>query len=1154
MTPRPHPGPARESSAPLALGVRGGLLAHRYRLETEAGAGGMGVVFRATDLRHNGPVAVKMLTDVVPSEEARFQREIEVLAQLAHPGIVRYLDHGRTDDGALFLVMEWLEGEDLRHRLTRGPLPPRAAVAMALRAAEALGHAHERGVVHRDIKPSNVFLANCDPSAARLVDFGVARSMRSGQSLTAVGGIVGTPAFMAPELARGQRPDARADVYSLGCTLFQCLTGRPVFSGDHALAVLLQVVLERPPRLRDLCPDVPAQLDELLAAVLSKEPENRPADGRALADALRMLVHVDRWSDLRPASRLPGQGSAPPEPPADPKPEPRQEPGEEDAPTLGPAREPWFGREAELAQALRLHRECTATQSARLLLLTGVQGIGKSRLCHELLLELAERRTPGTVWRAMGEPLNAATPFALLRQMLREAAGWCEDDAPPLRLERLRSLLARDVAPARLDEVLGYLAELAGIPPTAEMAARLDAARGDPAEWTDRIHRAALHWLECVSQRPLVLLLDNLQWADQPSIDLVVRAMRQLADRPFFVMGCGLPDLERLFPALVGLPRVDWLHLEQLPDVACEQIVHTRAPRLTPAQVRETIRVAAGNPFFVEELLRLPPGSQPATPMLAVQQRLRSMEPVARRILRAASVLGDTFWPSAVRAIVPDLEPERLEEWLQRLILRDCIVRRPTSRYRDEPEYAFSHALIRKAVYALVANADRRFAHRHAVGWLQQRASDDPLVVARHWDLGGVPEEAAQWYLRAARRALAATDCAGSLALAQRGLACEPTANVAEALRDLTRRAQRARNQGRVSGVHVAVRVAEPSAQAGNRHATVFAQAHARQDQAAAMAQEIESCARLGQNDRIPSLLAQWEPGASPESDVAATAWIQRAKWFRARHVDADPWASLTSVQTARACFQQVHDTTRALRCAVDTAAALLDLGDTDAATDLLIQTLALAQAAGHKETVGLAQLYLTPCYWRKGALGQAMSHASAALAAMLATGDRYFVALAHVHQARVANLAGLVGQAEAAAQQAAQRTDRPGPCAYGLATLAQTRLLQGSVTEAVTLAAEARRLQDQLGCSGDGDAYVRLMEVATLRAAGRTVQAETALAASRTVLLARASLIPDADLCARFVSHVPEHHLLLPARAEDATSTARPMPPARPWLDEDAA
>src|ERR1044071_5897685 len=249
----------------------------------------MGEVFRARDRVTGELVAVKALSDERERRAERFEREIELLSELSHPGIVRYISHGVTPDGLLFLAMEWRAGEDLKQRLKRAPLTMGEAVTLATRVAEALGAAHLRGIVHRDLNPGNLFLLAGRIDQVKVLDFGIA--LREGLSqLTRTGMLIGTPGYMAPEQARNDGEiDARADVFALGCVLFLCLTGTPAFEGDSAGAILGKIVFGDAPRVSTLWSEVPEDLDELVARMLSREPALRPSDGANLAGALAAL-------------------------------------------------------------------------------------------------------------------------------------------------------------------------------------------------------------------------------------------------------------------------------------------------------------------------------------------------------------------------------------------------------------------------------------------------------------------------------------------------------------------------------------------------------------------------------------------------------------------------------------------------------------------------------------------------------------------------------------------------------------------------------------------------------------------------------------------------------------------------------------------------
>jgi serine/threonine-protein kinase len=262
----------------------------RFEIDRLAGAGGMGEVYRAVDRQTGAPVALKILHARNAESIERFAREAQLLAELSHPGIVRFIHSGTTRTGEGFLVMEWLDGEGLGDRLSRGRITIPEAVALGRRVAEALHAAHVRGVVHRDLKPQNLFLPGGDLANVKILDFGIARAIQQEQSITQTGASMGTPGFMSPEQAKASRDiDARADVFSLGCVLFKCLTGQAPFTGDP-LTILLKVIKDPAPRVASLCPEVPPALEDLIQRMLAKSPDGRPRDAGAVAAELAALA------------------------------------------------------------------------------------------------------------------------------------------------------------------------------------------------------------------------------------------------------------------------------------------------------------------------------------------------------------------------------------------------------------------------------------------------------------------------------------------------------------------------------------------------------------------------------------------------------------------------------------------------------------------------------------------------------------------------------------------------------------------------------------------------------------------------------------------------------------------------------------------------
>ena len=266
----------------------GGVVSGRYRLERRLGSGSTAAVWQARDLELGRAVALKLLlgSHVAPELAARFEREATILGRLSHPNLVSVLGTG-THEGRPYLVMELVDGESLQHILRRGPMNVDEAVELVAEIASGLGAAHAAGVVHRDVKPANILHAAS--GAPRLVDFGIARADDM-TSITGTNFVIGTAFYLSPEQARGETPGPASDVYSLGCVLFEALTGQPPFDGDTAVAVAYRHVHDEAPSPRAIREEIPAGVEAVVLRCLAKEPSARFATGADLERELRGAV------------------------------------------------------------------------------------------------------------------------------------------------------------------------------------------------------------------------------------------------------------------------------------------------------------------------------------------------------------------------------------------------------------------------------------------------------------------------------------------------------------------------------------------------------------------------------------------------------------------------------------------------------------------------------------------------------------------------------------------------------------------------------------------------------------------------------------------------------------------------------------------------
>jgi serine/threonine-protein kinase len=278
----------------------GQILEGKYRIERLLGEGGMGLVYQAHHTLLKKPVAIKVLRPemaTIADVRERFEAEAQAAAAIGHPNIVAVTDMGRDADGLVFFVMDLLKGESLGERLHRTPkLDVAATVAIALDVLQGLGAAHAVGLIHRDLKPDNIFLTSLSDGreVAQILDFGVAKALSAvGQraNQTQAGLVVGTPAYMSPEQVKSpQDIDSRSDLYALGVTLYQCLSGRVPFDGFDVVAVMAGILHGTPPSLQSLAPHVSLALAQVVEAAMSRDRDRRPANASDLAGRIRAAM------------------------------------------------------------------------------------------------------------------------------------------------------------------------------------------------------------------------------------------------------------------------------------------------------------------------------------------------------------------------------------------------------------------------------------------------------------------------------------------------------------------------------------------------------------------------------------------------------------------------------------------------------------------------------------------------------------------------------------------------------------------------------------------------------------------------------------------------------------------------------------------------
>ncbi len=449
------------------------------------------------------------------------------------------------------------------------------------------------------------------------------------------------------------------------------------------------------------------------------------------------------------------------------------------------------GRQREVGFLLSLLDECVSEPVARAAVVVGAPGIGKSRVRYEVLRKLQARAAPPDIWLARGDPIAAGSPFALLGQVIRRTAGVMDGESADASLAKLRARVALRVPPADVARVTAFLAELAHITGAGDDDPQLRAARRDPVLMGDQMRRAfeELVVAEC-SDHPVLLVLEDLHWGDEPTVRFVDAALLRARALPFMVLALARPELSDRFVDLWRERDPAELRLGRLTRGAALKLVEQVLGAAAPELVDSIVERADGNAFYLEELIRAVAEGRadalPETVLAMAQARIEALSESERRVLRAASVFGASFWQGAAAHLLgADAEPHEVEESVSLLIDREMLSPRPSSRFPGQVELAFRHALLKDAAYAMLTPSDLERGHRLAGAWLEENGEPDANVLAQHFERGNRPERAVEWYRTAANEALDANDFPAAARAARRGAELAETSGKKELLPQL---------------------------------------------------------------------------------------------------------------------------------------------------------------------------------------------------------------------------------------------------------------------------------------------------------------------------------------------------------------------------------
>jgi serine/threonine protein kinase/tetratricopeptide (TPR) repeat protein len=726
-----------------------------YQVLATLGRGAMGVVYRALHPESGKVVAIKTLALPDATAVAALRQEIAFLRRQRHPGIVSVLDDGMLDSSPWF-AMEFLQGLTLQQycRALRAGTDPRAEpgsrplgareasapqagalqpaalqaiVELYIELCSPLSFLHRAGIVHCDLAPNNVIVrADGQPV---LIDFGlVSRATGAiGRESLEVGGLFrGTLPYIAPELIRGRLPDARADLYALGCNLFESLTGRPPFL-ETTVSAYARAHLEQPaPVASSLAPAVPRALDELLQALLEKRPADRLGDAEVVADLLaRILAKPGRargrqtWTPYLFRPRMIGR--------------------------------------RPIVERIERQRESVARGHGALILLSGESGIGKTFLASELARASANegfRVVTGECSAVAPMPerqrhvsVRALQPFAgLIQKALDQQREQASAQAAPSGLPRAFQILSRYL-PGRDDESGAREEPLASLPPEAER---------------ERVLHAVREMLELMmTGSPLLLVLDDLQWADELSLTVLSDlAQRFVRERPLLILG--FSRSEEASAELLQLRGVSGVESIEIGRLGSSSIGKLTSELLSgPAAEGLVLAVDAaseGNPFFVAECLReaaarglLSYGAKgwaleatasekqgsstlpaalplPRSSFELIERRLHLLDAATQRAVEAAAVLGRSF--SVADLAIANASPiSQCELWVDDMVRGQLVTRLGDGSAR------FTHDKLREAAYARIETRRRGLLHARAAHALESKYGGTPEYAARRGEL-----------------------------------------------------------------------------------------------------------------------------------------------------------------------------------------------------------------------------------------------------------------------------------------------------------------------------------------------------------------------------------------------------------------------------------
>ncbi len=778
--------------------TRGTTFAGRYEIIESLGTGGMGKVYRAYDNKIKEEIALKLLKPEISTNKKtieRFSNEIRLSRKITHKNVCRMHDLNE-DEGTQYITMEYVPGEDLKSFIRRvGHLPPGKAISLGKQVCEGLAEAHSLGVIHRDLKPQNIMV---DKSGnPKIMDFGIARSLKA-EGMTGEGTIIGTPEYMSPEQVEGEETDQRSDIYSLGVVLYEMLTGKVPFEGENTFSIALKHRDESPPHPREFNPELSLELSAVILKCMAKEREKRYLSAQELLRDLDALEKGTEIIAVETKPRLPAFLA-------------EEKPIKEEKPVF-------VAREKELDK-LNSFLERSLSGGGQVVFITGEAGSGKTALIQEFARRAQEAHPDLVV--ASGK-CNAHTgigdPYSPFMEMLGLLTGDVETRWAAGMIAREHAKRLWNLIPQMVKAVLDHGPDLINtFVLGAPLLARAQAFILPSADWHIRLKRlvdrkamlppdSSLQQSDLFEQytrmlvavareKPLLLLLDDLQWVDAGSASLLFHLCRRLAGNRLLIAGSyrsdevvlGRGDGRHPLETVVHELKRDFGDIElEVGKTEAREFVDAyidTEPNRLDRSFRETIfKQTKGHPLFTVELLKemqnrdllvedeqgrwiqgpdLDWNALPARVDAVIEERISRLNEDERETLTLASVEGEEF-TAEVLAQLQDIETRKLIRLLSgELDRRHHLVSAKGMRQLKNLNlslYLFRHILFQRYLYNNLDEVERTHLHAEVGQILEnlygEQNEDVSVQLARHFQEAGVLDKAIEYLHKAGKRAV----------------------------------------------------------------------------------------------------------------------------------------------------------------------------------------------------------------------------------------------------------------------------------------------------------------------------------------------------------------------------------------------------------------